>query len=57
MERLQDRKQVNNLIVLFTLTYMISYITRINFGAIISEMEEQPKYRAVFCLCHLQVVS
>lgn len=39
MERLQDRKQVNNLIVLFTLTYMISYITRINFGAIISEME------------------
>jgi len=43
MERLQDRKQVNNLIVLFTLTYMISYITRINFGAIISEMERATK--------------
>ncbi len=26
--------------ILFTLTYMVSYITRINFGAVVSEIEE-----------------
>ncbi len=39
VDKLQTKKQVNGLAVLFTLTYMISYITRINYGAIISEME------------------
>lgn len=39
MQIINDKKQVNSLIILFTLTYMISYITRINYGAIISEME------------------
>ena len=29
----------NKTVLLFTLTYMVSYMTRINFGAIISEME------------------
>lgn len=38
--RLQTKKEVNTLALLFSLTYMISYITRINYGAIISEMEE-----------------
>ena len=33
------RKQVKALTILFAATYMISYITRINFGAIVSEME------------------
>ena len=28
-----------SLFVLFALTYMVSYITRINYGAVISEME------------------
>lgn len=39
MERLTNKKDVNRLIFLFTITYMVSYITRINYGAIISEME------------------
>ena len=39
MQIINDKKQVNSLIILFILTYMISYITRINYGAIISEME------------------
>ena len=33
-----DRKQVNRLALLFTVMYMISYITRINYGAVIAEM-------------------
>lgn len=38
MTKLQERKQVNRLTLLFTLTYLVSYVTRINFGAVISEM-------------------
>ena len=37
--KLQDKKSVSRLTVLFCLTYMVSYITRINYGAVISEME------------------
>ncbi len=33
------KSRVGLITLLFTLTYMISYITRINYGAIISEME------------------
>lgn len=36
---LTSKKDINRLVWLFTLTYMISYITRINFGAVISEIE------------------
>lgn len=39
MTKLQDRKKINLLALLFAVTYMVSYITRINFGAIISEMQ------------------
>jgi len=35
----KSRKQTNGLVLLFAATYMISYITRINYGAIISEMQ------------------
>ncbi len=37
--KLQNKKEVTRLGVLFTVAYMVSYITRINFGAVISEME------------------
>lgn len=37
--KLNDKKQVRQLTVLFTCTYMVSYVTRTNFAAIISEME------------------
>ena len=37
--KLQSRKKINQLALLFALTYMASYLTRINYGAIISEME------------------
>lgn len=39
METLKTKKEVNALGLLFAFTYMVSYITRINFGAVISEME------------------
>ena len=39
MGELQNKKQIRNLGLLLGMVYMISYITRINFGAIISEME------------------
>lgn len=35
---LSDRKTINRVALLFTVMYMVSYITRINYGAIISEM-------------------
>ncbi len=39
MMQLEKKKDVNLLALLFSVTYMISYITRINYSAIISEME------------------
>lgn len=36
-----DKKQVNRLILLLASTYMVSYLTRINYGTIISEMVTQ----------------
>ena len=36
--KLQDRKKINRLIWLLALTYMVSYITRINYGAMIAQM-------------------
>ncbi len=38
--RLNTKKEISRLVLLFTLTYMVSYITRINYGAIISEIEK-----------------
>lgn len=40
MNKLTDKKQIRRLTALFALTYMISYMTRINYGAVISEMEK-----------------
>lgn len=39
MMRLEKKRDIRLLTLLFSVTYMISYITRINYGAIISEME------------------
>ena len=38
-QKITDKKQISKFATLFMLTYMISYITRINYGAVISEME------------------
>ncbi|MBR4071303.1 MAG: MFS transporter [Clostridia bacterium] len=38
--QLTEKKDIRRLVILFTLTYMVSYITRINFGAIVSEIEK-----------------
>lgn len=35
----QIKKQISLTALLFSVTYMVSYMTRINFGAVISEME------------------
>jgi len=39
--KLQDKKSISRLTLLFCMTYMVSYITRINYGAVISEMETE----------------
>jgi len=38
MAFLQDKKKINQIIFIFACCYMVSYITRINFGAVILEM-------------------
>ncbi|MBR5538915.1 MAG: MFS transporter [Clostridia bacterium] len=43
MSIIQSKKQVNSIAILFMTVYMVSYITRINYGAIISEMESSAK--------------
>ena len=44
VQKLTDPKAVKKLSYLFMFTYMISYITRINYGAIISEMEQATSF-------------
>lgn len=44
MEKLQSKKKISFLSLLLCLTYMVSYITRINYGAIISEMENATSF-------------
>ncbi|MBQ8525920.1 MAG: MFS transporter [Clostridia bacterium] len=39
MTRLKEKKQINGLALLLAATYMVSYMTRINYGAVISEIE------------------
>ncbi len=38
-EKLTNRRQINLTALLFAFTYMTSYLTRINFGGIVAEME------------------
>lgn len=44
METLKTKKEVSALGLLFAFTYMVSYMTRTNFGAIIAEMEQATRY-------------
>lgn len=39
MQKLTSKKEINRISILFALTYMVSYISRINYGAVLSEME------------------
>lgn len=39
MEKLQSRQQIGRFTLLVSALYMVSYIARINFGAIVAEME------------------
>lgn len=41
MEKLTDKKKINAAIFLFAMTYMVSYMTRINLGAVITEIVAQ----------------
>lgn len=41
MCKLTDKKSIRAMTFLLTVTYMVSYMTRLNFGAIIAEMVEQ----------------
>ena len=38
MSKLQNKKDIRKAALIFAVTYMVSYITRINYGAVISEM-------------------
>ena len=39
MEKLSKKRDINILALLFSVTYMVSYLTRINYGAVIVAME------------------
>ncbi|MCI9276169.1 MFS transporter [bacterium D16-50] len=41
MCKLTDKKSIKTMTFLLTVTYMVSYVTRLNFGAILPEMVEQ----------------
>ena len=41
MERLTERRKIQRAIMLFAFAYLVSYITRINFGAVVTEMVRQ----------------
>lgn len=41
MTKLHDKKTVSKMVFLFALTYMISYMTRINYSAVISAIESE----------------
>ena len=43
--KLQERKEINKLIWLLAITYMVSYITRINYGAMIAQMVVETGYK------------
>ncbi len=43
MEKITDKKSLRTLTIVLFCVYMVSYITRINFGTIISEMEKVTK--------------
>ncbi|MBQ2274062.1 MAG: MFS transporter [Clostridia bacterium] len=40
-EKIKDKKELSLMVVLFTVAYMVSYMTRINYAAVISEMERE----------------
>ena len=40
MEKITDRRKVTAYSLLFMIFYLASYVTRINFGAIISEISQ-----------------
>lgn len=40
MQKLETKREISQLSLLFAITYMISYMTRTNFGAIVSEISE-----------------
>ena len=44
MGKLESKKEVRAITLLFALTYMVSYITRTNYGAIIAEMVNATGY-------------
>ena len=44
MQKLTNQKEMKKITLLFMFTYMISYITRTNYGAIISEMVEATSF-------------
>ena len=44
MEKFTTKKQINQMALLFAVTYMVSYITRTNYGAIISDMVDSTGY-------------
>ena len=44
MEKLTTKKEINRMALLFAVTYMVSYITRTNYGAVVEAMAETTEY-------------
>ena len=41
MEKISDKERKKHIVLLFAAMYMVSYITRINYGAVLAEMIEE----------------
>lgn len=44
MVKIETKKQLRTISFLFAMTYMVSYITRINYGAVLAEMERATQF-------------
>ena len=40
MERIEDKQRVTRLMLLFMATYLVSYLTRVNYAAVVTEIAD-----------------
>lgn len=50
MEKIEDQRQIAHIRNLFLLVYLVSYLTRINYGAVITEMSDTTSMTRSACL-------
>ena len=40
MERIEDKQRVTRLMLLFMATYLVSYLTRVNYAAVVTALAD-----------------